>query len=411
MNITVYRDQFAELDADRRNNILSLEQYEIAKRELQQSLLQDVDQVTTVAPQTGANKFFAEGVRAAFIVAIALPVSAVLLYMHLGNSQGLLAQQTAGETVIPMSDQQTGVAEQLSPETLQSLVEKLTAHLKSQPSDAASWVRLGQTYAAMKRFKDASGAYARSVALIPNDPSVLADYAEVLGMTTNGLLAGKPSGLIDQALQLDSRHPKALALAGIAAFEQKKFKQAAEYWEQLQAILPVDSEVASSVAKSIAEARSFAASKNITSSAQVGGIQVDGQTRKISSKNTPTTTTPFMGPTLGKISGSVKLAPALAGKISPGDTLYIFARAKEGPKMPLAILRLQAKNLPAAFSLDDTMAMSPAVKLSDFSEVIVGARLSKSGSAMPQSGDLQGFSQAVKIGDQAVSVVIDQQVP
>ncbi|MCK5435672.1 MAG: c-type cytochrome biogenesis protein CcmI, partial [Nitrosomonadaceae bacterium] len=111
------------------------------------------------------------------------------------------------------------------------------------------------------------------------------------------------------------------------------------------------------------------------------------------------------------ISGVVKISPALAGKASPEDTLYIYARAKDGPRMPLAIVRLQAKNLPAQFSLKDGMGMNPNMKLSSFPEVVISARVTKSGKAIPASGDLQGFSEVVKIGDQNVKILIDQQVP
>ncbi len=405
LNISVYRDQFIELEADHRHGILSTKQYEIAKQELQRRLLQEMEQGKKEVPMGADNKSFSGGVRVAVMVAIAVPVSALLLYMQLGNSKGLA--QRLGEPVTSTSNQQMEVVQQQTAKELQSSVTQLSAHLKDRPADAGAWAKLGQTYAAMARFKEAGAAYGRLAALVPDDPSVFADYAEVLGMMNNGQLAGKPSELIDHALRLDSQHPKALALAGIAAFEQKKFKQAAEYWEQLRAILPESSEVILSVSKGIAEAKSLAAGENNTRpSVQVGSKDIQNRVAPPSD-----TAIPSSGATRGGISGNVTLAPALAAKTSPDDTLFIFARAKVGPKMPLAILRLQANSLPATFSLNDMMAMTPARKLSDFSEVIVGARISKSGNALPQRGDLQGFSQAVKIGDKAVSVVIDREVP
>ncbi len=413
MNISVYRDQFAELDADRRNGILSPDQYDQGKQELQRRLLQDVRQVEEKVSITRDSKVNGQpGVVTAAILAVAVPVLAVLLYMQLGNPSGLMSQ-AAAEVATQPPNEQAGATEQLSSEKLDTLVEKLAAHLKVQPGDAEGWAMLARTYATMERFNDASNAYARLVALTPNNPGALADYAEVMAMTHKGQFAGKPAELINKALQIDPRHPQALALAGVAEFEQKKFRQAADYWERLQAVIPADSEIAPSVAKSIAEAKLLALSENAG-----GGTPVRAkvtQSNEFASKNSPPAESKrdTAAPAAGRISvsGSVTLNPALAARTAPSDTLFIFARAKEGPKMPLAILRLQAKNLPASFTLDDTMAMSPAMKLSNFSEVVVGARISKSGNALPQSGDLQGFSQAVKIGDQAVSVVIDQQVP
>ena len=116
-------------------------------------------------------------------------------------------------------------------------------------------------------------------------------------------------------------------------------------------------------------------------------------------------------PTKAAIAGTVTLAPALAGKVSPTDTVYIFARAVDGPRMPLAILRKQAKDLPVVFTLDDSMAMAPNLALSNFPSVVVGARVSKSGSASPQSGDLEGLSPAVKLGVTGLTVVIDRTLP
>jgi cytochrome c-type biogenesis protein CcmH len=111
------------------------------------------------------------------------------------------------------------------------------------------------------------------------------------------------------------------------------------------------------------------------------------------------------------ISGTVRLAPALAAKAAPNDVVYVFARAAEGPKMPLAILRLTVKDLPASFSLDDSMAMTPAMKISAFPDVVAGARISKSGSAAPSAGDLEGLSKPLKPGTTGVAVVIDTVLP
>ena len=120
---------------------------------------------------------------------------------------------------------------------------------------------------------------------------------------------------------------------------------------------------------------------------------------------------PSAAPVGRTIAGTVKLAPALASKVSPTDTVFIFARAVDGPRMPLAILKKQAKDLPVAFTLDDSMAMTPNFALSNFPSVIVGARVSKSGNATPQSGDLEGLSSAVKIGATDLAVVIDRTLP
>ena len=195
---------------------------------------------------------------------------------------------------------------------------------------------------------------------------------------------GKSLELIERALKADPTHWKALALAGTAAFNRKDYKGAVAYWERMKATVPPGSPIAGSIDASIAEAR------------ELGGLQAQPGARQVRPRPSPrrrrrrvprpqAATLP--GATIG---GTVSLAPALAARAAPTDTVFIFARASEGPRMPLAILRKQVKDLPVAFTLDDSMAMAPNFALSNFPSVIVGARISKSGNASPQSGDLEG---------------------
>jgi cytochrome c-type biogenesis protein CcmH len=272
------------------------------------------------------------------------------------------------------------------------------------------WLMLGRTYAMMQRFGEAKEAYEKVLALAPENPEVITDYADIVAMTNNGSLIGKPLELIGKALRLDPQNPKALALAGTAEFERRRYKDAAAYWERLLVLVPpAETELAESVRNSIAEAKSLASGKGSTV-ARAPHQPSSGQVPP-SAENKPGSASAAGGATSGTLSGKVTLSPALAGKVSPNDSLYVFARAKTGPRAPLATLRLQVKDLPANFSLNDSMARS-GVQLSTFpDEVIVGARVSKSGSPMPQGGDLQGLSQPVRIGATGINVVIDQQLP
>ncbi|MGB8598759.1 MAG: c-type cytochrome biogenesis protein CcmI, partial [Burkholderiales bacterium] len=172
----------------------------------------------------------------------------------------------------------------------------------------------------------------------------------------------------------------------------KDYSAAITYWQRLQKTLPADSDNGLSVAKSIAEAQ--AAAGVSTLSPQPATV---GKTSSV--------------PDSGAIAGSVSLIPSLAAMTSPADTVFIFAKATSGPKMPLAVLKVQASDLPKAFSLDDSMAMTPAMKLSNFQEVTVGARISKSGNATAQRGDLVGSIGPVRLGSREVKVVIDGVVP
>jgi cytochrome c-type biogenesis protein CcmH len=405
-NVNIYRDQLAELDSDLRSDILSREQYEQSKRELQQRMLQDIPAGET-APATSAGMSAAimsgkNNVATITLTTLAVPVLAVSLYLWLGNTKALLPQPAVGEQA-PMS------AEGGHPD-FSSVLENLIARLKNQPDDMEGWLMLGRTYAMMQRFGEAKEAYEKVLALAPENPEVITDYADIVAMTNNGSLIGKPLELIGKALRLDPQNPKALALAGTAEFERGRYKDAAAYWERLLVLVPpTETELTESVRNSIAEAKSLASGKGSTvarAPAQPSGGQVPP-----SAENKPGSAAAAGAATSGTLSGKVTLSPALAGKVSPNDSLYVFARAKTGPRAPLATLRLQVKDLPANFSLNDSMARS-GVQLSTFpDEVIVGARVSKSGSPMPQSGDLQGLSQPVRIGASGISVVIDQQLP
>lgn len=399
-NVSIYRDQLAELEADLRSDVLSKEQYEQSKRELQQRMLQDIPagESMTSMVMTGGNR---SNIATMTVVVLAMPLLAVSLYLWLGNTKGLTPQPAFEQA--PMAE--------AGHENFSSVLDNLIARLRDQPDDLEGWIMLGRTYAIMQRFNEAKIAYERVLALSPENPELLTDYADIVAMTNDGSLLGKPVELINKALSLDPENPKALALAGTAAFEQKNFKQAAVYWEKLLVQIPPESKLAQSVKGSIAEAKSLATGK--------GSAMAGMQTQAPNSQNTPPAADKSVVAGAGAaavatsntLSGTVTLSPAFAGKVSPDDTLFIFARAKEGPPMPRAISVKKVRDLPASFLLTDGMGARPDLKISNVPQLIISARVTKSGRAMPESGDLQGFSQTVKPGDKNINIVIDQQVP
>lgn len=406
VNITVYRDQIAELDNDLENDILTQEQYNKSKQELQQRMLQDVSEREKMIIKK--NKKI-HNIAISTFIALTLPLAAVFLYLVIGDTRGLLPQaQLANATQM---NRGSGGDSPAGHDNFSSVLENLIARLEKNPEDIEGWVMLGRTYAIMERYTEASNTYAKLAELVPNNPQILSDYADVLAMKNQGSLAGKPAELIYEALRIDPQYPKALALAGTIEFEQEKFEQAAAHWEKLLEVIPADSQLANSVKTSIAEARLLASGgKGITTQQQAKAInsqqEINTQPEKINS-DVPVTTAPASL----SVSGQVTISQELASKASANDTLFIYARAKSGPKMPLAILRLKASDLPATFTLTDDMAMTPTMKMSSFPEVVIEARISKSGQAVPASGDLQGFSDPVKIGNDAIAIVINKQIP
>lgn len=387
-NLTVFRDQLAELDADLAAGSIGREQWEAARGDLQRGLLEDVG-----APPAASAAAPAKRSRAAAIaIGIALPLASVLLYLGLGSPQGL-------DPVKQASTQ--GAAHELTREQIETMIARLARRLESNPDDGGGWVMLARTYTALGRFAEATGAYAKAEAKFPQDAQLLADYADTLAMAQGQRLQGKPEALVQRALQADGNNLKALALAGTVEFEKSDFAKAIEYWRRMLPLLPADSEMGNSVRASIQEAQGKlgGAPKSLAAVAQ------DRQGGATKSSTATTTATKA-----ASLSGTIKLAPALAARAGPEDSVFVLARPAQGSRMPLAAVRVKVKDLPLVFSFDDSMAMNPSAKLSDFAEVVVAARVSKSGNVVPQRGDLEGVSKPVRPGSAGVVVEISNEV-
>jgi len=385
--ISVYRDQKLALDAECADGVITAAERDAAVTELARRL---GDEVATVrSAQTDQR-----GQRRAWFAAAALllliPSAAVVLYMRLGNpaaGEPAHAAATDGRNPHEIADTQ-----------IVAMVDSLAQRLKARPDDADGWALLARSYQALGRFPEAADAYAHADALIPDNAVLLADYADVLAMAQGRKLAGKPAALAQRALAIDPNHRKALALAATAALEARDLDGALAYWRRLLAQFPQASDDAKQVTAIIAE---------IESAQREGkGVPVAGDSaprREARALVTP--------PAAATIAGRVDISPALATKVALTDTVFIFARAVDGPRVPLAVLRIAAKDLPKEFTLDDSMGMAPGAKLSGAAAVIVEARISRSGNALPQSGDFSGRSAPIKPGAAGVKVVIDQVVP
>jgi cytochrome c-type biogenesis protein CcmH len=372
-NVAVYRDQLRELEADLASGLMSADQYDQARRELEARLLEDVALESAPRPPAAAP---ARGT--VFALALAVPLSAIVLYLAVGAPGTLDPRQMAA----------AGGMQGMHAHDFEVLVDRLAARLKEEPEDGEGWLMLGRSYNLFGRYADAAQAYANAVKRLPPDASLLADYADALAMAQGRRLEGEPEKLIARALAIDPNNVKALALAGSAAFERRDYAEAARYWERMVPLVPPDSDEARTLRANIEEARTLAAST----------IPGRGPARVV--------------PTVAKpgITGVVKLAPELAGKTAPDDVLFIFARPKDGSRMPIAIQRRKAGELPAEFVLDDVSAMAPGMSLSSYAEVVIGARISKSASATPRPGDLEGVSAPVRNDARGVAVVIDSVV-
>jgi cytochrome c-type biogenesis protein CcmH len=393
--IAVYRDQKRALDAECAAGAITPSERDATLAELARRVSEDVTvgaPAPSPAPPEGTA---APAPKRAWALALALillvPAAAFTLYQRLGTPVAAVAA-TDGGTGHEMSERQ-----------IAAMVDSLAQRLKQHPDDANGWVLLAHSYQALERFPEAANAYARADALIPNNADLLADYADTLAMAQGRKLEGAPAALIQRALAIDPKHKKALALAGTVTLETHDLDASIAYWRRLAAELPAGSDEARQVADVIAE---------------VDAAKREGKGGSVAPSKRAGATAPAPPAPQGDkvaaglaITGRVDLNGALASKVALNDTVFIFARATEGPRMPLAVLRIPAKELPRDFSLDDSMSMAPGVKLSAVPSVIVEARISKSGNALPQPGDLFGRSAPLKPGVTGVRITIDQVVP
>ena len=370
-NLGILREQAAQLDSELAAGKLTPEQHRLGRTEIEQRVLEEFSTEPSLQRRGRA-------VGPAVGLALCFPLLVVGLYGYLGNPQAA-APETAQQTASGFSQAQ-----------IEAMVSQLAAKLESptaeQPPDPKAWEMLARSYAALQRFAQADKAYARAIELAPDNAHLLADRADVLAMLQGQSAAGEPTRLVERALLLDPNNLKALAIAGTAALERSDPAAAIAYWNRAKQIAPPGSEFSAGLESSLEVARSRlagpapAASKPAATSASA-------------------------------ITGTVSLSPALAKQVAPSDTVYIFARAANGPRMPIAVLRHRAGELPLKFTLDDAASLSPQVTLSSAGALVVGARISRSGNAIAQPGDLLGQSGQVQSGAVNLTIVIDQVQP
>jgi len=249
-NLSIYRDQLSELETDLQNRIISNEQYLLERDAVQRRMLEDVAQQES-RPSTDR----LPDRQAAYVLAIAIPVLALGLYFRLGNVNArppqppvALSEPNAGESSGGMSQAQ-----------IEANVAALAKRLETNPGDLEGWIMLARSYGVLENYSEASKAYERAVALKPRDPELITNYAFALAMANGRSFDGRPKELIQQALQIAPENPTVLGLAGGAAFEQKEYQQAIEYWTKLLKFVPAESEMARAVSEKLSEARSLAA--------------------------------------------------------------------------------------------------------------------------------------------------------
>ena len=390
----IFRDHKRQLDAEFAAGTLSAAERDAAQAELVARFGTElaVEPAAAAAP-SGRSRWIA-----AIAVAATVPIVAGVLYTMLGNPAAV------NSVTVPVARNPHGEGSANDPKIV-AMIDMLAEKMKANPDDPNGWVLLGRSYLKLGRYDDAAAAFAEAAKRMPEVAALLADQAEAIAMSQGKSLVGRPSELLKRALALDPNDPKTVAMSGAAAAERKDYDGAIKLYTHLKSMVQPGSEDSQQIDQVIAELETMKNGKPATS---VAAAPAPAAPAPVAAAPAAPAATSASG---GSVSGRVEIDSKLAAKMAPGDKLLIYARNAEGSRMPLAIMQGAAADLPKTFTLTDAMAMTPAQTISMAKSVVIEARISKGGTAMAQSGDLQGTSKPLSPGATNVRIVIDQIVP
>jgi cytochrome c-type biogenesis protein CcmH len=383
--VNIFRNRLQEMETEVSNGVMSSDDAEVARTELARTLLQETDTVNIahIDPKLNPSRHW----WSAGVIAVLVPVLAVFLYLRLGTPAFV------GSMVSPHEGSAGGKEHNAA---IEDMVKRLADRLEQNPDDPEGWMMLVNSYMTLGRHEDALKAIQRLYQITGDQPPVLVRYADVLATVKGGDLSGQPSELVQKALKLDPENAMGLWLAGMAAAQSGNPGTAIDYWQRLLPLLASDQASQKEVSDLIARARE-----------QMGGAAVTTVPA-----STAGTEVAAAVPANSALTIKVSLSPGISQDISPGQALFIVAKAVNGPPMPVAVIRKTAADLPLEVTMDDNNAMMPSRKLSSFVLVDVSARISPSGNAIPQSGDLVSATLSVSPGQpDPVVLVIDRKVP
>jgi len=403
-NVVVYREQLAELERDRQEGLLSELEYTQARDELSRRLLEDADRAADTGTRLTSRERAAADPAAprrsrrwlALGLALYVPLAGLGLYGWLGQPLALdpvaLSQGQPDHTV--------------DPRKLTEMVAKLEQRLSDEPQQLEGWIMLARVQRARERFEESAQAYARALRLSAND-DVAIERAEVLARG-RGSFEGEPWQIIQGVLKADPDHEAARLLAGSAAYSEGRYAVALMHWKRVQSRMAADAPDKAELDDAIAQAEAKLGTQPGGPVGEPNAEQAAGRAPPASvAQGTGTSAGPCASSASSRITGRVVLAPALTAKVSPGDTVFIYATPTQGSRMPLAIVRTTVGQLPFNFVLDESTAMNPQVSLAGQTQVTLRARISSTGNAMPQPGDLGVMKTPVSVGATGVELKIE----
>ena len=412
-NAQVYRDQSADLAREHALGHLNDAEYAQALEELKLRLRDD----WASGPVQAQSGVINRPRKTVLALCMMLPVCAVLLYGAWGSPMGL------DPAALARSAPDEGPNATVTPEKIAQMVGQLERRLQDEPNNVDAWVMLARLQRSQEKFPASEKSFAKALAMTPDD-DLAVERAEVVAQVQGGDFSGEPWAVINRILKANPNQNNALLLAGSASFSEGRFAQAIQYWERVRASLPPQSEDINALDSALAQARERLApgrasdqppssGRSSAQSAPSGGSSAQPSTQGGASAPPapPASPSPPTSVAAARIAGRVSLAPELAAQTSPSDTVFIYATPAQGGRMPLAIVRTTVAALPFDFVLDDSQAMGPQSKLSSASEVVLKARISKTGQAMAQPGELGVSVGPVKNPSSQISLVIRGPMP
>ncbi|MGA5588141.1 c-type cytochrome biogenesis protein CcmI [Pseudomonas siliginis] len=342
LNVALYQERVAELQAQQAEGVLDAAQLDSGRAEAARELLADTEGVT--APRVSRL-----GKPLPLLAAVLVPVLGLGLYLHFGAADKVELTREFAQ----------------APQSMEEMTQRLERAVAAQPDSAEGLYFLGRTYMAQDRPADAAKMFERAANLSGRQPELLGQWAQAQYFADGKKWSEKIQALTDEALKADPKEVTSLGLLGIAAFEGERYQEAIDYWNRLLAQLPPDDN---------------------SGVALQGGIERAAERLKASGGKVAQAP----APKAALLTVSVDLASELKSKVQPGDSVFIFARATSGPPAPLAAKRLTVADLPVTVELGDADAMMPQLKLSNFPEVQLVARISRAG--QPTAGEWIGRS-------------------
>ena len=376
-NRALYHSKVEELQFDLEKGLLDQEEYEDSVADLQRALLTDVD--ANEKQELRSSKNF--GLTATVVVL--LPVTAILLYQQFSTAD-------KAALVTPQQAQQAAQVK-----SLEASISNLEQRLLNQPDNLEGWKMLGQSYFVLQKYEKAISAYSKASELAQHtDPTLMVLMAEASAFANSENFGDYELTLLQSALKINPKHERALWYAGYGAYKNGNFADAAKHWEVLLELVPTDrTDVKSSLLKYLNDAR-----------------QKSGQEMIVAAESSMPKSNDKDQVAKRFITVSVGLSEQLKEKVNPADTLFVYARAAQGPKMPLSLSRLTVADLPVTVTLTEDMAMIQNMTMGSFDQVHAVARISKSGQAITQPGDFIAQSVLVDFNESLtanVSLKID----